>query len=271
MALLLLLVMGFLSYRLLKQQDATQQWVSHTHQVMEKLDDTLTDSVNLHPRSGDVDSKTGSRPDAKTLARLEASLSEIKSLTADRQQKALQPLSGLVRARSAVQPGGQLPASPGTAVQTKEPLEEIRGVLLGMRQEEERLEGERLRTVGSRTRTARTVLGAGYILTLVMLTPAGLFVLREMERRTRTEEQLGAAQKKFRLLFDSNPIPVWVFDLETLSTVDVNAVAISHYGYSREEFLRFKITDIRPQDDVSVLMNSLHAENDSAEDSGPWR
>jgi len=102
-ALLLLLATGFLSSRLLKQQDAAQQWVSHTQQVMEKLDDTLTDSVNLHPRSGDVGAETSSQPDSKTLERLQANLSEIKSLTADnpRQQRALLRLAGLEWRRGA--------------------------------------------------------------------------------------------------------------------------------------------------------------------------
>jgi len=41
--------------------------------------------------------------------------------------------------------------------------------------------------------------------------------------------------------------------------------------YTREEFLRFKITDIRPAEDVPSLSDSIHKENASSEDSGPWR
>ena len=41
--------------------------------------------------------------------------------------------------------------------------------------------------------------------------------------------------------------------------------------YTREEFLRFKITDIRPAEDVPSLLDSIHKENASSEDSGPWR
>jgi PAS domain S-box len=272
-ALLLLLFIGALSYRLLRQQDAAQQWVSHTHQVMEKLDETLADSIDLQTRSTEAAAAASSQQHPKTIERLEAHLSEIKSLTADNpaQQKALERLAAMVRARSALQPGGEASRAPDRVGKSRDLLDEIRLVLLGMRREEERLETGRLQTVESEKLTARTALAAGYILTIFVLVLAGLSVLREMDRRARSEEQLFAAQKKFRLLFDSNPIPVWVYDLETLSVVDVNAVAVSRYGYSREEFLRFKITDIRPEGDVPLLMNSLHGENESAEDSGPWR
>jgi PAS domain S-box-containing protein len=79
------------------------------------------------------------------------------------------------------------------------------------------------------------------------------------------------AQEQYRLLFDSNPIPVWVFDTETLSILDVNATAVLRYGYSREEFLRSKITDIRPQEDAPALFANLGAPQDPIPDSGPWR
>jgi PAS domain S-box-containing protein len=140
-----------------------------------------------------------------------------------------------------------------------------------MRQEEERLLRERLQTVQFESRMARLVLGIVYAVALAAVALTGVSVLREMERRARTEEQLQAAQKQFRLLFDSNPIPVWVYDLETLAMVDVNASAVSRYGYSHEEFLRFKITDIRPPEDVPSLMDSVRRENESAEETGPWR
>src|SRR6185295_17048530 len=40
-----------------------------------------------------------------------------------------------------------------------------------------------------------------------------------------------------RLLFDLGPLPAWVFDRQTLRFLAVNDAAVSHYGYSREEFL----------------------------------
>ncbi len=53
-------------------------------------------------------------------------------------------------------------------------------------------------------------------------------------------------EASFRLLFDSNPLPMWVYDRESLGFLAVNDAAINHYGYSREQFLSMSILDIRP-------------------------
>jgi PAS domain S-box-containing protein len=79
------------------------------------------------------------------------------------------------------------------------------------------------------------------------------------------------AQEQYRLLFDSNPIPVWVFDTATLFILDVNATAVERYGCSREEFLRARITDIRPQEDVPALLAELRNRENQVADSGSWR
>jgi len=48
----------------------------------------------------------------------------------------------------------------------------------------------------------------------------------------------------FRLLFDSNPVPMWVFDSETMAFLNVNDAAVEHYGYTRETFLKMKVHEI---------------------------
>jgi PAS domain S-box-containing protein len=58
------------------------------------------------------------------------------------------------------------------------------------------------------------------------------------------------ADRRYRLLFDANPQPMWVFDVDTLAFLAVNEAAVRHYGYSREEFLAMGIMDIRPPDDT---------------------
>ena len=270
-ALLLLLFIGAVSYRRLEQEDAAQQWVSHTHDVMENLDATLANSLQLDANR--LGREASSRHDSETIKRLEANLSAIKTLTTDnaKQQKAIEQLTALVRARSSLHEAARSPAKAEVVAQSRDLLDQIRFVLLLMRQEEGRLEGERLQAVQLESRMARIVQGIGYTAALLVLVLTGVSVFREMVRRIHSEEQLRVAQKQFRLLFESNPIPVWVYDLETLAIVDVNATAISRYGYSREEFLRYKITDIRPQEDVPSLTESVRADNESAEDSGPWR
>jgi len=57
---------------------------------------------------------------------------------------------------------------------------------------------------------------------------------------------------KFRLLFEVNPLPMCVYDRETLCFMEVNQAAVAHYGYSREEFLGMTITDIRQPEETAA-------------------
>ncbi|HEY5298870.1 MAG TPA: PAS domain S-box protein [Verrucomicrobiae bacterium] len=69
---------------------------------------------------------------------------------------------------------------------------------------------------------------------------------RDVTERWRSAEDLRDSERQYRLLFQTNPNPMWVFDLETLAFLEVNEAAILHYGYAREEFLAMTIMDIRP-------------------------
>ncbi len=75
----------------------------------------------------------------------------------------------------------------------------------------------------------------------------------------------------FRLLFASNPLPMWVYDLETLAFLEVNDAAIAKYGYARDEFMAMRITDIRPAEDVPALLANLAQKRTSLQQSGRWR
>ena len=51
---------------------------------------------------------------------------------------------------------------------------------------------------------------------------------------------------------------MWVFDHETLAFLEVNDAAVQHYGYSREEFLRMKLSDIRSDEELPCMVEYLH-------------
>jgi two-component system, cell cycle sensor histidine kinase and response regulator CckA len=76
---------------------------------------------------------------------------------------------------------------------------------------------------------------------------------RELVERQRAEENARASERNYRLLFQSNPHPMWVFDVETLGFLAVNEAAVLKYGYSADEFLALTIEDIRPDADISRL------------------
>jgi diguanylate cyclase (GGDEF)-like protein/PAS domain S-box-containing protein len=76
---------------------------------------------------------------------------------------------------------------------------------------------------------------------------------------------------RFKYLFESHPQPMWVYDLETLRFMVVNAAAVVQYGYTEAEFLSMTIRDIRPPDQQSRLDLSLSAAPArGAEQSGTW-
>lgn len=95
--------------------------------------------------------------------------------------------------------------------------------------------------------------------------------VRYMIRASMTLQELADSRQRYRLLFQSNPHPMWVFDQETLSFLDVNAAAIQFYGYAREEFLAMTIADIRPPEDLPRLLDSLSGVTEGLERAGVWR
>ena len=71
----------------------------------------------------------------------------------------------------------------------------------------------------------------------------------EQKRATRerelAEKRLMESEKIYRYMFAKNPQPMWIYDVETLSFLEVNYAAVNLYGYSRDEFLSMKVNDIR--------------------------
>jgi len=59
--------------------------------------------------------------------------------------------------------------------------------------------------------------------------------------------------------FHYNPLPSWIYDIDSLEILDVNLSAINHYGYSRSEFVKMTIKDLRPKEDVRKMLK-LHDE-----------
>ena len=84
-----------------------------------------------------------------------------------------------------------------------------------------------------------------------------LCIIRDVTDLRRAEEALRCSEEHYRLLFDANPQPMWVFDRETFAFLAVNQAAVSHYGWSREEFLAMTALDIRPPEEVPALLEVM--------------
>ena len=92
-----------------------------------------------------------------------------------------------------------------------------------------------------------------------------------VDRVKDAQERLRLSEKQYRMLFDLNPSPIWVFDRKTLQFLAVNAAAVTRYGYSQEEFTRMTIRDIRPSQDVEVLEQVVRTDFDARQDVSYWR
>lgn len=79
----------------------------------------------------------------------------------------------------------------------------------------------------------------------------------DVTTRKRAELATLESEQRYRVLFDANPVPIWVFDLETLRFLSVNRAAIDKYGYSLDEFLAMSVVDIRPADERPRLLEAI--------------
>lgn len=87
----------------------------------------------------------------------------------------------------------------------------------------------------------------------------------------KAEEQLRRSEEEYRYLFENNPQPMWVYDLETLRFLAVNEAAVNNYGYSREEFLSMDLKDISLPEDIDALLKDVAQTTAGYNKAGEWK
>lgn len=97
-----------------------------------------------------------------------------------------------------------------------------------------------------------------------------LSIARDIRERKRMEQALRASREEYRHLFESNPLPMWTYDLDTYEVVRVNDAAVDKYGYSEDEFQSMTIFDLRPESEHERLRANLQQPRETMETSGPW-
>jgi PAS domain S-box-containing protein len=90
------------------------------------------------------------------------------------------------------------------------------------------------------------------------------------DARTLMVEALRQSEASFRLLFANNPLPMWVFDWQSLEFLQVNDAAVSHYGFERIEFLQMKIQNLHPPEEASRLLSILRNGPPGGQFPGTW-
>ena len=106
-------------------------------------------------------------------------------------------------------------------------------------------------------RVGRAVQAAIALLSLII----AVAVIRAASAGVRTvlgvQDTLRESEARYRLLFETNPQPMFVYARETLRYLAVNQAAVQNYGYTREEFAAMTILDIRPEEDRERLQDTL--------------
>jgi len=105
---------------------------------------------------------------------------------------------------------------------------------------------------------------------LEFIDSVGGHIALAIERR-RAEEALRKSEAEFRLLFEHNPLPTWVFDSATLRFLQVNEAAIRQYGYTAEEFGAMTMLDIRPEEDRANFKEHMATWPESAQFQACWK
>lgn len=99
---------------------------------------------------------------------------------------------------------------------------------------------------------------------------ASCFIIDITERKL-SERLIAESEEKYKLLFFSNPFPMWVYDRNTRRFLEVNEAAVNKYGYSIEEFLQMSIEDIRPKSELDRLLRDLEDDRPVFQNSGYWQ
>jgi len=100
---------------------------------------------------------------------------------------------------------------------------------------------------------------------------ASLVTLRDITDRIKFEETLKISEENYKYLFENNPQPMWVYDIDTLEYLAVNEYAVNKYGYTKEEFLSMSLLDIRPEDEHERLKKDVHKNDEAIQKSGYWK
>ena len=96
-------------------------------------------------------------------------------------------------------------------------------------------------------------------------------VAKDITERKKAEEELKQSEEKYKNLFQNNPMPMWVLDLEKFDFLAVNDAALQHYGYKELEFLKLTALDIRPVEEKQRFLKEAEPKQENLYNAGIWK
>jgi PAS domain S-box-containing protein len=82
---------------------------------------------------------------------------------------------------------------------------------------------------------------------------------------------LADSERRYRFLFDSNPLPMWAWDADTMLVLAINEAAIEKYGYDRDTFLSLRILDLLDPAEHARFSSARLPFSESKQSAGTWR
>ncbi|MEO6488944.1 MAG: PAS domain S-box protein [Ferruginibacter sp.] len=106
----------------------------------------------------------------------------------------------------------------------------------------------------------------------------GAIVVYNVARRPRKlnelvkerTSQLKESEENYKILFQKNPLPLWIYDIETFRFLEVNDAAINLYGYSKREFLEMTVLSIRSEQEAAKFIDDNANGKSGLREAGIW-
>ena len=74
--------------------------------------------------------------------------------------------------------------------------------------------------------------------------------------QTQSVMQLHQAGERYAALFETAPVPMWIYDAKSYMILTINSTALSKYGYSAEEFKAMHIFELRAPTDMRPFLSA---------------
>lgn len=84
-------------------------------------------------------------------------------------------------------------------------------------------------------------------------------------------ERLVASEKKYKLLFDYSPLPMWMISLQDMQITDVNDAAVKRFGYSRRAFLQLGVGNLVKAEEAAIFEAGIQKSSSGYHEIGTWR
>ncbi len=94
---------------------------------------------------------------------------------------------------------------------------------------------------------------------------------RDITEQKLSEKNKEQSEEIYRILFKKSPVNMFIFDPVTYKMIEANETALQTYGYTKEEFSKLTVKDIRPPEDWKRVKKIIKDINEEFVVKGVWK